>query len=162
MAKGGLLNNVKLLYFVFLLSVINLSYFVFNKDSQSIFIFAALALIVYFFNKNMIVVLLITMFVINLLVFINAITKEGLENKNEPANKTDKPKIKKIRNEVDEIDSSEELLNTKLNKSNYPEVQDKVNNNIKDILPLTKMLDGLDITQINRMINNLNNIIEKF
>jgi hypothetical protein len=72
------------------------------------------------------------------------------------------PSIKEIKNKVEEIDESEDLLRPTLKKTKYPEGEDTINKNIKDLLPLTKAIQGLDIDQINRMINNLNNIIEKF
>jgi hypothetical protein len=169
MAKGRLLNNIKLLYFVFFLSLINLMYFVFNKDSQSIFLFATIALIVSIFNKNMIIVLLFTMILLHLLIVLNNIGKEGFgkDDTDEDETNNDKksipsvPKLNKVE-KVEEIDESDNLLKPKLKKTNYPECEDDVNQNIKNLLPLTKALDGLDMNQINRMINNLNGIIEKF
>ena len=170
MAKARLLNNVKLLYFVFFLSLVNLMYFVFNKDSQSIFLFAIIALIIYIFNENMIVVLLFTMILLNLMIVLNNIGKEGFgkddtdedinetKDTNEKKNNKDVPKV----NKVQEIDESDNLLKTTLKKTKYPESEDNINQNIKNLLPLTKALDGLDMNQINRMINNLNGIIEKF
>jgi hypothetical protein len=180
MAKRSLLNNVKLLYFVFFLSLINLMYFVFNKDSQSIFLFAIIALIVSIFNKNMIIVLLITMVLLNVLIVMNSIGKEGFV-KDETKDEKDKdipkissiPKLDKLDKlntlenvdkleKVEEIDESNNLLKPKLKKTNYPQTEDDINQNIKNLLPLTDALSGLDMNQINRMINNLNDIIEKF
>jgi len=159
--KGGLLNNVKLLYVVFVLSVINLLYYVYNKDNQSIFLFAVVALIVYVFNKNMIVVLLLTLFIVDLLILINSFNKEGLEDKKKDEkdkkkddDKKDIPALKEIN--VEHFDSPK----SKLKETKYPE--DSENKNIKDLLGLPDGLDGLDINQINRMLNNFNNIIEKF
>jgi len=62
------LNNVKILYLLVVLSILNLGYFLYNKDNQSIFLFAVMCLIVYFFNHNMIVVLLFSLITINLLI----------------------------------------------------------------------------------------------
>jgi len=150
--KGGLLNNVKLLYVVFLLFIINLLYYVYNKDNQSIFLFASVALIVYVFNTNMIVVLLLSMFIVNLLIVINSFNKEGLEDKK----KDDNTKDDKKNDKIEHFDESK----TKLKETKYP--SDAENKNIKDLLGLPDSLDGLDINQINRMLNNFNNIIEKF
>ena len=94
MAKS-LLNNVKLLYIIFFISLLNISYFILNKDTQSIFLFSVIALIVYLFNNNMIIVLLFTMICVNGLILIN-ISTEGLENKSEPEKVNAIPKIKKI------------------------------------------------------------------
>lgn len=143
MAKNRLLNNVKLLYFVFFISLFNLSYFVYNKDNQSIFLFAIIALIVYLFNKNMIIVLAFTMICVNGLLLINSST-EGLENISESEYVPPPVTIPKIKT----IDMSKQSNEKK-------EI-------IKELLPLTKALDGLDIDQVNKMIGNLNKIIERF
>ena len=95
-SKSSLLNNVKVLYLVFFLTILNLGYFLYNKDNQSIFLFAILCLIVYMFNHNMIIVLLFSMITINLLILINKLNKEGFEdeNKGETDEKKDKKKDK--------------------------------------------------------------------
>ena len=81
--KGySLLNSVTFLYFVVIVFVLNLGIFMYNKDNQSIFLIACSALIVYVFNHNMIIVLLLSMFIVNSLILINKVIgkKEGLEN----------------------------------------------------------------------------------
>ena len=143
MAKSRLLNNVKLLYIIFFFSLLNLSYFILNKDTQSIFLFAVIALIVYLFNNNMIIVLLFTMICVNGLILINLST-EGLENKSEPENVEPKvilPKIEKIA------------------PATYSKEKKEI---INELIPLTKAIDGLDVDEINKMIGNLNKFIERF
>jgi hypothetical protein len=83
--KGySLLNNVTFLYFIVIVFVVNLGIFMYNKDNQSIFLIACSALIVYVFNNNMIIVLLLSMLIVNSLIVINKLIgkKEGLENSN--------------------------------------------------------------------------------
>ena len=133
-----LLNNVKLLYAVFFISLINLSYFIYNKDNESIFLFAIIGLIVYLFNENMIVVLLSTMVFVNGLIAISCIS-EGLENK----------------------ELEEEIVKGTFPKIQTLNVPDK-NKVIKELLPLTNALNKLDIDQVNTMIGHLNKIIERF
>ena len=141
MAKTRLLNNVNLLYIIFFLSLLNLSYFIYNKDSQSIFLFSVIALIVYLFNNNMIIVLLFAMICVNGLILINLST-EGMENKSEPdVEPTPIPKIEKIV------------------PATYSKEKKEI---INELIPLTKAIDGLDIDEINKMIGNLNKIIERF
>jgi len=140
MAKTRLLNNVKLLYIIFFVSLLNLSYFIYNKDSQSIFLFAVIALIVYLFNNNMIIVLLFTMICVNGLILINL--SEGMENKSDPEVEPKPiPKIETIA------------------PSTYSKEKKEV---INELIPLTKAIDGLDVDEINKMIGNLNKIIERF
>jgi hypothetical protein len=143
MAKSRLLNNVKLLYIIFFLSLLNLSYFIYNKDSQSIFLFAVIALIVYLFNTNMIIVLLFTMICVNGLILINVST-EGLENNSEPE-KVEKP------GPIPKIET--------IAPATYSKEKKEV---INELIPLTKAIDGLDIDEVNKMIGNLNKLIERF
>jgi hypothetical protein len=97
-----LLNNVSFLYFVFFVSIINLFGFMYNKDYESVFLFSCTALIVYMFNNNMIVVLLISLIFVNLLIVLNKLNnntiEEGFEDK--------APELKK---EVKEQDTAPEL-----------------------------------------------------
>ena len=138
-----LLNNVKLLYAVFFISLVNLSYFIYNRDNDSIFLFAIISLVVYLFNNNMIVVLGSTMIFVNALILINSIP-EGLENKGELEVSTVKESIKL----------------PKLEKLNSPSKDRK--EVIKELLPLTNAIDKLDIDQVNAMINNINKMIDRF
>ena len=138
-----LLNNVTLLYAVFFISLVNISYFIYNQDNQSIFLFAIISLVVYLFNTNMIVVLGCTMIFVNALIFINSIP-EGLENKDEL--------------EVSAVKESIKL--PKLEKLNAPSKDRK--EVIKELLPLTNAIDKLDIDQVNTMINNINKMIDRF
>ena len=80
-----LLNNINMLYFVFILAIINIGGFIYIKDNQSIFLFACISIIIYFFNNNMIIVLLSTMIIINILIFINKLNGpiEGYKNDEE-------------------------------------------------------------------------------
>jgi len=142
MAKTRLLNNVNLLYIIFFVSLLNLSYFIYNKDTQSIFLFSVIALIVYLFNNNMIIVLLFTMICVNGLILINLST-EGLENKSEP-DVQPIPTIPKIET---------------IAPATYSKEKKEV---INELIPLTKAIDGLDINEINKMIGNLNKVIERF
>jgi hypothetical protein len=91
-----LLNNISLLYFVFILAIINIGGFIYINDNQSIFLFAAISIIVYFFNSNMIIVLLSTMIIVNTLIFLNKLNakSEGYENEEEEEDDDDDTNIK--------------------------------------------------------------------
>ena len=80
-----LLNNITLLYFIFILAIINIGGFIYIKDNQSIFLFACVAIIIYFFNPNMIIVLLSTMIIVNMLIVLNRINgpSEGYKNEDD-------------------------------------------------------------------------------
>jgi len=144
--KGyALLNNVAFLYFVFFVSLINLFGFMYNEDYQSVFLFSCTALIVYVFNNNMIVVLLISLIFVNLLIFLNrlnisTVTIEGFDEitKEEPkgvdkdtpltnitlgnilttlgATENDS-KEKNSPKDINEDNTDSQILNDKINKS---------------------------------------------
>jgi hypothetical protein len=81
------------------------------------------------------------MICVNGLILIN-LTTEGLENKSEPVEPT--PTIPKIET---------------IAPATYSKEKKEV---INELIPLTKAIDGLDIDEINKMIGNLNKLIEKF
>ena len=140
MAKFTLLHNVNVLYTVFIVSMINVFYFIYNKDTQSIFLFAVIALLSHLFNENMIIVLVFTMICVNGLILINVST-EGLENKLKP---------EKIKGNIPKI----ETINT-----NYSKDKKEI---IKELLPISKAIDSLDVDEINKMIGNINKFMERF
>lgn len=164
-----LLNNVKFLYFVFFLAILNLGYFVYNKDNESIFLFIVLCLVVYLFNNNMIIVLLFSMIVINVIILINLINKEGFEEETVKEKEKVKEKVKenekvKEKDKVVDMNESGELFNkNKLEETKYPDTSDEsIKKKMEKLAPLSKMLDGLNITEVNNMINKLNSVIDKF
>ena len=143
MAKR-ILNNVKLLYAVFILTVFELFYFIYNKDNQSIFLFAVIALIVNFFNNNMIIVLCFTIICVNGLILLNKFNECMLEGMENEGMEELKPK--------EQIEPLPKLENIKHTKKEL----------VKELLPLTKAIDGLDIDEVNKMISGVNKFIERF
>ena len=80
--KLALSNSVKLLYTIFVLTVINLGYFVLYKDSQSLFLFVCISTIVYLLDCNIMYALLYSLIIVNglnLLKKTMMINKEGFE-----------------------------------------------------------------------------------
>jgi hypothetical protein len=82
MKYNSLLHNKSILYLLFLLTLANLAYFIYSKDNYSILNFALIATLVYLFTKNMIIVLGITIFIINILILARDSRKsrEGYED----------------------------------------------------------------------------------
>jgi hypothetical protein len=80
------------------------------------------------------------MICVNGLILINL--SEGMENKSDPEVEPKPiPKIETIA------------------PSTYSKEKKEV---INELIPLTKAIDGLDVDEINKMIGNLNKIIERF
>jgi hypothetical protein len=148
----NLLNNIKFLYLVFVLFIINLGVFIYNKDNQSIFLFAIMALIIYFFNKNMIIVLLGPIIFINSLLLINKInSKEGFkENFDEDFdNKSD--------DSGDDSDN-ENAINVK--GADYKDENKKLIETIKKLVPASNKGNDIDIHKLNTVLNKVHNIIQ--
>jgi len=76
---NSILNNKAILYLLFVLTLANLSYFIYIKDNYSILIFALIAVLIYLFNSNMIIVLGLSIFAINILVLARD-SREGFES----------------------------------------------------------------------------------
>jgi hypothetical protein len=63
----NILSNKIVLYFLLILAISNLFYFSIDKDPVSICIFFIIGFITSFFNKNMVVILFITITITNIL-----------------------------------------------------------------------------------------------
>jgi hypothetical protein len=85
MKKGSnMMTSLSLLYFLFVLMLFQLSFLMYKKDNQSIFVFAIIIFITYLVNPNMIFVLGVSLVSINLLMYMRSnVTFEGMENQGE-------------------------------------------------------------------------------
>ena len=94
------LKSQNVLYIVFIAIIINLGYFIMNKDSQSLFLFICISCVVYMFQKNMIIVLLYPLFIVNGLIllrrFMNT-SEEGFEYSIGDSEETIKEKLYMIK-----------------------------------------------------------------
>jgi len=75
---NSILNNKLILYLLFVLTLANLTYFIYIKDNYSILIFGLIATLIYLFNSNMIIVLGLSIFIINILILVRD-SREGFE-----------------------------------------------------------------------------------
>lgn len=170
-----LLNNINLLYFIFVLAIINVGGFICMKDNQSIFLFAVISLIIYFFNSNMIVVLLSTMIIVNTLIFLNKLNGpiEGLKNEEENEEEKEEEEEEdakegyKNENEDDEEEEDDkkgvkiEDFVGELSKINDETGTKDIKEKLKKIIPELKShtdILTLDINKINKNINELTSI----
>ena len=179
-----LLNNISLLYFIFILAIINIGGFIYIKDNQSIFLFAVVSIIVYFFNSNMIIVLLSTMLIVNTLIILNKLNgpSEGYENEEEEEKEEDSTIKESL---ISKDEKMEESNNSEtIEESNNSEIIEELNNaeptneigkltdinddtdtksikdKIKKVIPENDDNTPLDINKINRQINKLTSILE--
>ena len=65
MKKTELSNSLQLLYTVFVLTIVNLGYFILYKDSQSLFLFVCIFAVVYLIQCNMVYSLLYPLIIVN-------------------------------------------------------------------------------------------------
>ncbi len=150
-----LLNSVVFLYFIVIVFVLNLGVFIYIKDNQSIFLIACSALIVYLFNHNMIVVLLLSMLIVNSLIVINKLMgkKEGLENSTAESENVDgTPPPRDQGGELTSI-SSTNTTSTELTKKINTAIAG-VKNSSEKLQKLDPALD-IDLKEINEKLNAL-------
>jgi hypothetical protein len=151
----NLLNSINLLYLVFVLFIINLGVFIYNKDNQSIFLFTVMSLIVYFFNKNMIIVLLTPMIFINALLLINKINSNSTEDFKENFQEDFEEEFD---NNSDDDSDNENTLNEK--GADYKIDNKKLIETIKKLVPASNKGNEIDIHKLNTVINKVHNIIQ--
>lgn len=66
----SLVKSKQLLYLIFIIVLLNLGYFITNKDNEALFLFIVISYLVYSFTKNMIYVLFIPFAVVNMLILL--------------------------------------------------------------------------------------------
>ena len=79
---NSLLNNKYILYLLFVLTLFNIGYFIYLKDNYSILIFCLIVILIYLFTKNMIIILGLSIFIINILV----LARDSREGFTDPSN----------------------------------------------------------------------------
>lgn len=89
-SKGGklfksIIQSKVLLYFLSFLSILNILFFGYSKDFQSVMAFIIIALLMSFFSKNMIIILFVAIVLTNLIKFAlhKSLYNEGMENMDE-------------------------------------------------------------------------------
>ena len=139
MKKTKLSNSVQLLYTVFVLTIINLGYFILYKDNQSLFLFVCISAVVYLIQCNMIYALLYPLIIVNglnlLQKIMNVKQTEGFETVDD-LKFTKKEKnimLKWIQDNLEDETMSE-----------YVNYSTSIDDNL---LPLSSILDNISVTQ---------------
>ena len=162
--KGySLLNNVLFLYFIVIVFVLNLGIFIYIKDNQSIFLIACSALIVYLFNHNMIVVLLLSMLIVNSLIIINNLMgkKEGFDNPMPTAPANPMATAPDSDGTPPPRDQGGELATIQSTNTSSTELTKKINTAIAGVKNSSEKLQKLDpaldidLKEINAKLNDL-------
>ncbi len=116
--KGKLFYNVKLLYFIFLFSIVNMIWFMYYNQ-RCILIYVCLCLAIYLINKNMIFVLGISLILVDSFYILNLVKIEGFWGDKEGFDVSNNSNAMKYDNIADDTDISFNLIkNYIIKKSN--------------------------------------------
>lgn len=137
--KLAIPNSVELLYTIFVLTIINLGYFILYKDNQSLLLFICISAVVYLVECNMIYSLLYPLIIVNGLILLrklmNPSSKEGFDN---DTTFSKEEKIKMISYLQENIGSDSMMAYVNYSSS----IDDK-------LMPLSKILDNIVAIEIN-------------
>jgi hypothetical protein len=166
------LNNIYILYFIFIIAVGNLFYLLIENNVVFVTVFILIGFLTSFFSKNMIVILTTTMVFTNILKCgISIRNTEGFddsEKKDEPDEKKDDGKdgmVPEIDKDLDnhKLDKEEKIMGTAGKGKKKSNSDDSTNEN-KIIMDLAS-LDDKNLNKINDnldkqkdILNNLNSM----
>ena len=144
-------NNVKLLYLVFIITLVNLSWFLYKKDKESLVVFLTFSLVIYLVNKNMIFVLGIPIIIANIY---SLFKKEGFEdeekkNTTETFEEIEKENVTETFEEIEENDYMHDKTIIKKLKELNPIVLDTIHK-----------MSSVDIEELNKTINTFTKTID--
>jgi len=148
----NILNNIQLLYFIFLFSILNIVWLLYERDDNSIIIFASCCLVLYLVNKNMIFVLGLSLIIVNIYSLVKE--KEGYENKEDKEETIEKKNIVS----EDEVDEIEGYAENDLTQDES--IMKKINQLDPIVFNTIKKLNSMDIDKINKTINELTNKVK--
>ena len=185
-SKGGkmlkpLLRSKVLLYFLSIVSILNILFFGYLKDYQSVFAFIIIALLMSFFSKNMIIILFVAIALSNLIKFALHKRFEGLENMEEEDKKKenmedmdedvlDTPEFdKKLTDSLDrvsdkEISKLEEEEEKELDEAKKEEKQALYNDLKNDMVEFEELQRNImnNMKEIDPLLTKAETFVEKF
>jgi hypothetical protein len=126
-----LFYNVKLLYFIFLISILNMIWFIYYNQ-RCILIYVCLCLAIYLINQNMIFVLGISLILVDSFYILNLVKTEGFWG--DKMEGFDMPKKSNIKESKESKESNENYKNYDMkNAKKYNEDDDISLNSIKEL-----------------------------
>jgi hypothetical protein len=145
-----ILQNQFVLYFLFLLALVQIVYFLNIWDLRSVIFFLIVGFLASFFSKNMIVILFITLALTNIMKYGVRPSLEGMENaEGEKEEEEEKPD-----------ENSEEKENTEPLENKKPDMKE-VNKDLKEFDNLQKeIITGMK--DIGSLLDKAEGFIEKF
>ena len=152
MKKTKLSNSLQLLYTVFVLTIINLGYFILYKDTQSLFLFVCISAVVYLIQCNMVYSLLYPLIIVNGLNLLQKVMNvkhtEGFKTPDD-LKFTKKEKnimLKWIQDNLEDESMTE-----------YVNYSTSIDDNL---LPLSTILDNISVTQFQERNSDYEDINE--
>jgi len=150
---GSLLHNRFVLYFLFIIALLQLIYFLNINDMFSFSSLILVGLLTSFFNKNMTIILLVAIVFTHVIKYGRKSYTEGMDDMKEskpekstdPTDKivADLSKIKDISKKIDEIkdkaNSKDDIFN---NLEDIKDTRDKIVQNIDNVKPLLEKFQG--------------------
>jgi len=155
-----ILNNIYVLYVVFFITIINLFALMYNNNYKSVILFSILTLIIYLFNKNMIIILLLSLIIVNSINLLFNPKWEGYDNKKVKPTKAENTK----ENTKDKESNEDDLIIEKPDINETLGIEEGYENNEDDIIKklsevaLNNLLNSDDMS--NNSVNNLQTLQE--
>jgi len=155
-----ILNNIYVLYVVFFITIINLFALMYNNNYKSVILFSILTLIIYLFNKNMIIILLLSLIIVNSINVLFNPKWEGYDNKTVKPTKAENTKEitkDKESNEDDLIIEKPDINETLGIEEGYENNEDDIIKKLSEVA-LNNLLNSDDMS--NNSVNNLQTLQE--
>jgi len=164
-SKYSLLNNRYVLYFFLFLAIVDIMYFINSGDMKSLMVFVLITVLTSMFNKNMIVILCLSLVTTHLIKFGSKSYQEGMNNKAVKEGTMNKKDVKEGAksklgmSDVDEenkvVDNDEfaevddekadKKMDKKADKMDKKKLQKKITQEIKKITPLITKYLGKEV-----------------
>ena len=155
-----ILNNIYVLYVVFFITIINLFALMYNNNYKSVILFSILTLSIYLFNKNMIIILLLSLIIVNSINLLFNPKWEGYDNKKVKPTKAEINKEntkEKEPNEDDFIIEKPDINETLGIEEGYENNEDDIIKKLSEVA-LKNLLNSDDMS--NNTVNNLQTLQE--
>ena len=169
------LESVALLYLLFFAAIVHLGYFILLKETRSIILFCLVSTFVYLVIPNMVVVLGVTLIFVDMLYIVNAsYGKEGfsgtvsikdLSGADVSPTKFIKQTMKSIQETSDdeEPDTTDTSVGNTLGEideqsKKMKHLIDKIKSVSPEMVDSLKMINSIDMEELNKLINNMNKI----
>ena len=155
-----ILNNIYVLYVVFFITIINLFALMYNNNYKSVILFSILTFIIYLFNKNMIIILLLSLIIVNSINLLFNPKWEGYDNKKVKPTKAENTKEitkDKESNEDDLIIEKPDINETLGIEEGYENNEDDIIKKLSEVA-LNNLLNSDDMS--NNSVNNLQTLQE--